>query len=107
MPLAHPNTLPFTTVSKGAVTFRTPETPQAMKTPEPSPLMTAAEVARLLSVTPKTLREWRLSKPMRGPAWLKTGEGETCAVRYSRESVAAWIESRTNPTRNQSQEGSK
>jgi hypothetical protein len=65
----------------------------------PAPLMTPAQVARLLAVTPKTLREWRQAKPMRGPAFLKTGDGENCRVRYPRESVAAWIEERTNPTK--------
>lgn len=69
----------------------------SIETP-PAPLMTPGEVARLCRVTTKTLREWRLSKPMRGPAWFKTGDGESCRVRYSREAVAAWIESRTNPT---------
>ena len=72
-----------------------------------SPLMRPADVARLLQVTEKTLREWRLSKPQRGPTFMKFGDGESCRVRYSREAVATWIESRTNPTRNQSQEGSK
>lgn len=61
-------------------------------------LMTPAEVGRLLKVTPKTLREWRIARPMRGPAFLKTGDGENCRIRYSREAVATWIEQRTNPT---------
>ncbi len=65
----------------------------------PAPLMTPAEVARLLAVTTKTLREWRQTQPMRGPSFLKTGDGEKCRVRYPREAVAAWIEERTNPTK--------
>jgi predicted DNA-binding transcriptional regulator AlpA len=65
----------------------------------PAPLMKAAEVARLLSVTTKTLREWRAATPMRGPAWIRFGDGEKCGVRYPREAVAAWIEQRTNPTK--------
>lgn len=68
-------------------------------TANPPQLMKPSEVARLLSVTTKTLRDWRLAKPVRGPAFLKTGDGEACAIRYPREAVAAWIESRTNPTK--------
>lgn len=64
----------------------------------PAPLMTPPEVARLLAVTTKTLREWRIAQPMRGPAFIKTGDGENCRIRYPREAVAAWIEERTNPT---------
>lgn len=62
------------------------------------PLMKPAEVARLLNVTTKCLRDWRMAKPARGPAFLKTGDGDSCRIRYSREAVAAWIEQRTNPT---------
>lgn len=64
-----------------------------------APLMRPAEVARLLAVTSKTLRDWRLSTPRRGPAFVKFGDGDSCRVRYRRESVAAWIEERTNPTK--------
>jgi hypothetical protein len=61
----------------------------------PQPLMTPTEVARLLNVTTKTLREWRLSQPRRGPESVKLGDGKSAAVRYRRESVAAWLEART------------
>ena len=64
-----------------------------------APLMKPAEVARLLAVTTKTLREWRMATPMRGPAFLKTGDNESCGIRYRREAVAAWIEARTNPSK--------
>lgn len=60
-----------------------------------STLMKPAEVARLLAVTTKTLREWRNATPRRGPAFCKFGEGASSAVRYPREAVAAWIEERT------------
>jgi predicted DNA-binding transcriptional regulator AlpA len=61
----------------------------------PQPLMTPTEVARLLNVTTKTLREWRLSNPPRGPESLKLGDGKSAARRYRREAVLAWIESRS------------
>jgi predicted DNA-binding transcriptional regulator AlpA len=64
----------------------------------PAPLMKPAELARLLNVSTKCLRDWRQT-PGRGPAWIKTGDSDTCAVRYPREAVAAWIEQRTNPTK--------
>ena len=67
-----------------------------MPTDTPShPLMTPTEVARMLNVTTKTLREWRLSQPRRGPESVKLGDGKSAAVRYRRESVAAWLEART------------
>jgi hypothetical protein len=61
----------------------------------PEPFMSPAELGRVLGVTTKTLRDWRLSTPMRGPAFLKFGDGNSSRVRYPREAVAAWIESRT------------
>lgn len=64
---------------------------------ETAPLMTPGEVARLLRCTTKCLRDWRLAN--RGPAYMKTGDGESCRIRYPREAVAAWIEQRTNPTK--------
>ena len=64
--------------------------------PTPQPLMTPTDVARLLNVTTKTLREWRLSHPPRGPESLKLGDGKSAARRYRRESVMAWIDERTN-----------
>lgn len=66
--------------------------------PIAAPFMTPQELARLLRCTTKTLREWRQSKPIRGPAFFKTGDGQSNRVRYSREAVAAWIDSRTTPT---------
>jgi hypothetical protein len=61
----------------------------------PDPFMTPAELSALLKVTTKSLRDWRLANPMRGPAFVKFGDGDSCRVRYPREAVAAWIESRT------------
>lgn len=66
--------------------------------PITAPLMTPAELARVLRCTTKTLREWRQAKPMRGPAFLKTGDHQSNRIRYSREAVAAWIDQRTNST---------
>lgn len=66
-----------------------------MRATDPAPLMKPSEVARLLNVTPKTLRDWRLATPMRGPAFLKTGDSASSVIRYPREAVARWIEERT------------
>jgi len=65
----------------------------------PAPLMTPAQVAKLLGITTKCLRDWRAADPPRGPAFLKTGDGPSNAVRYPREAVAAWIEARTTATK--------
>lgn len=58
--------------------------------------MTPEELSTLLKVSVKALRDWRATA--RGPAWLKTGDGENCRIRYSREAVERWIAERTNPT---------
>jgi hypothetical protein len=63
--------------------------------PHETPFMSPAELARLLRITTKCLADWRSANPRRGPAFVKLNDGTNSAVRYPREAVAAWIESRT------------
>jgi excisionase family DNA binding protein len=52
-------------------------------------LMSADELAELLGVPRRTLGQWRYTGD--GPAYVKVGRH----VRYRREDVDQWIESRT------------
>jgi excisionase family DNA binding protein len=47
--------------------------------------MTERELARMLKVSPRTLRAWRVEGT--GPRWLKIGRG----VRYRRRDVEQWL----------------
>jgi predicted DNA-binding transcriptional regulator AlpA len=49
------------------------------------PLLTERQVAAMLQISPKTLRNWRVLK--RGPAWRKFGR----LVRYNLRDVQIWI----------------
>jgi len=59
-------------------------------TAQTSELMTEAELAALLKVSPKTLANQRTRRV--GPPYLKLSGG---IVRYSRAAVAAWMEANT------------
>jgi excisionase family DNA binding protein len=52
-------------------------------------LLTNAEVARILGITPRTLENWR--QQGRGPEYLKDGK----VVRYERAAVERYIASMT------------
>lgn len=54
-----------------------------------SQLMTVVEVAEYVRVSRQTVYRWR--SVGEGPPWIKAGG----AVRYRREDVDAWLESRT------------
>lgn len=62
-------------------------------------LLKPVEVARLLNVTTKTLREWRRATPRQGPAVCKLGDGRSSSVRYRRQAVETWLDERTHPTK--------
>ena len=51
-------------------------------------LLKEHDVARITSLSVATVRRWRLFR--RGPKFIKIGS----AVRYKRDDVAAWIETR-------------
>jgi predicted DNA-binding transcriptional regulator AlpA len=57
-------------------------------TPE---LLTLADAAKLLSVSPSTLTRW--SKTRLAPTPLKLGSGKQGASRYARREILAWIAS--------------
>lgn len=57
----------------------------------PPRFLSESEVADLVGLRPKTLRNWRSSK-LAGPAFIKLGPKR---VRYPREAVEAWLTSRT------------
>lgn len=48
-------------------------------------LLTIAETAELMKISPATLNAWRLRGT--GPPWLKLA----AAVRYDRTSLSAWL----------------
>jgi hypothetical protein len=52
-------------------------------------LVSTTEAARLLGLTPKTLREWRCKRT--GPAALKLGSGRQGRVLYRRSGLEAWV----------------
>jgi hypothetical protein len=49
------------------------------------PLLTERQVAAILAIAPKTLRNWRVLK--KGPAWRKYGR----LVRHSCRDVQVWV----------------
>jgi hypothetical protein len=57
----------------------------AVKSVDPSELISAAEAARLLHQKPQTLAAWRSGK--RGPEYLKVGR----AIFYRRASIGAFL----------------
>ena len=50
-------------------------------------LLTERQVAAILQIAPKTLRNWRDPKINKGPAWRKYGR----LVRYDRQDVQLWM----------------
>lgn len=52
-------------------------------------LLTETEVAELMKISPRTLQHWRVAGG--GPAYMKFGHN----VRYSRETIEAWMRQRT------------
>jgi len=50
-------------------------------------LLTERQVAAILQMAPKTLRNWRDPKINKGPAWRKYGR----LVRYDRQDVQLWM----------------
>lgn len=64
-----------------------------MERNEPSvdSLLTPAEVARLLRVTPATLANWRARGD--GPEFVKLGPSRQAPVRYYPSVIDAWISS--------------
>lgn len=54
----------------------------------PNALLSEHEVAAIVGLSLGTIRRWRIQR--QGPRFLKIG----AAVRYRREDLAAWIESR-------------
>ena len=52
--------------------------------------LSTEELAQWLSVSPGTLRNWRLKG--KGPEYIKMGEGKTSRVAYSIEAVTAFEE---------------
>lgn len=52
-------------------------------------LLTETDVAELMKISPRTLQHWRVAGG--GPAYMKFGHN----VRYSRDTVEAWMRQRT------------
>lgn len=57
-----------------------------LRAPSAVELITPAELAAELNVTPETLRRWR--KAGTGPDWIRVGDR---FVRYPREGVQEWL----------------
>lgn len=51
---------------------------------------TTEEFACLLGVDASTIRRWRTSKPMRGPAFVRMSSGVT---KYNEHDIARWLTS--------------
>ena len=63
-----------------------------MSEPSEKLLLTAKELAHLLSVSERTLEAWR--KSSNGPPWIKlTGTGR--GVRYQLDGLKQWIDEQT------------
>lgn len=63
-------------------------------------LLTAAEVAQILGVAPKTLANWRTMG--RGPAWVRLTHS---SVRYTEAQVAAWVAACSNDDDGENRKG--
>ncbi|MDI5964826.1 helix-turn-helix domain-containing protein [Streptantibioticus silvisoli] len=57
--------------------------------------VTPQEASRLVKVTVQTLANWRARKT--GPAYKKISPGRAGRVRYSRQTVLAWINGEREP----------
>jgi excisionase family DNA binding protein len=53
------------------------------------PLLMEVQAAKLLSVSPRTLQNWRIAGE--GPPFIRIGR----AIRYRREDILRWIEAHT------------
>lgn len=59
------------------------------------PLLTTEEAARLLSVSPDTLKAWRVRKHQSGPDFIRMGGGRKPRVRYSPGALRAFLSGQT------------
>lgn len=57
-----------------------------------APLLTTGDVARILSVDPKTVERWRSSGG--GPPWCRVGKSHA-TIRYCPEAFRSWVAERT------------
>ena len=53
-----------------------------------APLLTTAEAATYLSVSPRTLEDWR--SRLKGPRYIKLPDTQT--IRYKSEDLESWID---------------
>ncbi len=56
--------------------------------------LTTEEAAKIIGITPDTLRMWRVQN--KGPDFYKLGDTKQSQVRYLRREVQAYIEKNTN-----------
>jgi excisionase family DNA binding protein len=61
--------------------------PPEMLPDEATPLLRTAEAARLLAISPDTLKDWRQRRRRAGPAFIRVGR----RVRYQIEDLAAYL----------------
>lgn len=52
------------------------------------------EAARILSLSPGTLRTWRCASVNKGPEYVRSGSGQTAKVLYPITALKEWAESR-------------
>ena len=57
-----------------------------------SSLISSKQAAKLLGISPKTLKSWRSAG--KGPRFLKLGSAPQAAVRYDRAEIEAWLAER-------------
>jgi len=60
-----------------------------------TPLLTPAEVADWLGVSPETLKSWRMKTrygTSTGPMWVPFGNGPKAHIRYREIDVTRWID---------------
>jgi Helix-turn-helix domain len=58
-------------------------------------LLNGHEAARLLGLSPRTLKYWRAEGHRKGPPYVKLGDSPKACVRYSLKELRRFISSRT------------
>ncbi|MFJ9446390.1 helix-turn-helix domain-containing protein [Kitasatospora sp. NPDC101235] len=91
--MPHAPTLPNRTARNSV---RSPRTPSAAPVcictdaGSPSLLYTQAEAAKILKVSPATLRRWRTQQPSQGPAYVRIG----ARISYRHQDLADYLTER-------------
>ncbi|MGW3183175.1 helix-turn-helix domain-containing protein [Kitasatospora sp. NPDC001119] len=91
--MPHASPLPDRATKKSVRTSRTPATAPiciCADAGSPSLLYTPAEAAKILKISPQTLRRWRTQQPSQGPAYVRIG----ARISYRHQDLADYLTNR-------------